>query len=191
MLVLFKNIEQDNILVFDAEYNEGDLIQFAGILFRKLEKDIFQIHKSINFYVKLETTKINYFIEKFTGITDEYLEEEGVILSEAIKKINEFLTDIDNLLIVSHGLYNDRLTLENNGIDFYEMEQCVKGLCTYNMSKRVLKRENKLKLEDVANEAGIFLANKHNAFDDTWATVAVFSLLCKLEAEEPNEENVL
>jgi len=71
------------------------------------------------------------------------------------------------------------------------MEECVTGLCTYNMSKRILKRDNHLKLEDVASEAGIFLSRKHNAFDDTWATVAVFSLLCKLDAEETDEKSIL
>ena len=40
MLVVFKGQNKEHILIFDAEYNEGDLIQFSGMLFRKLEKDM-------------------------------------------------------------------------------------------------------------------------------------------------------
>lgn len=185
MLVVFKNIEQKNILVFDAEYNEGDLIQFAAILFRKIEKDVYQICKSTNFYVKLENKNINPFIERFTGITDKFLNEYGISLSEAKESIVALLDHVDDFLLVSHGLRNDRLTLENNEIDFYDMpNKIIYPYCTYNNAKRILKRDKKLSLEDIANEAGIFLSNTHNAFDDTWATVAVFSLLCKLDSEE-------
>ena len=41
----------------------------------------------------------------------------------------------------------------------------------------------------MAAEAGVFLSNTHNAFDDTWATISVFCLLTKLEEEAKNEKN--
>lgn len=193
MLVMFKNIKEDNILIFDAEYNEGDLIQFAALLFRKIEKDIFQICKSLNIYIKLEPEKhINYFIEDFTGITNEILDNYGIELSEAKKVITDFLVCNGSILFVSHGLHNDRQILYDNGIDFYFLNETtpINGFCTYNASKSLLKRDSKLTLGDVANEVGIFLNHKHNAFDDAWATMGIFSFLCRLKEDRLNEEKL-
>ena len=69
-------------------------------------------------------------------------------------------------------------------------EEDVAGICSYNMGKRLLKREKNLSLKDMATDAGVHLSNHHNAFDDAWATVAVFSLLCKLNEEDKNEKRI-
>lgn len=191
MIAVFKGIKQEHVLIFDAEYNEGNLIQFAGILFRKIEEDIFQIERSLTTYVKLEEGEVNRFIRDFTGITDGFLNAFGVSLAEAKEQI-ENLIDIgdDELLVVSHGITNDRRTLLDNGIDLYvdKNEKDIQGVCTYNAAKRLLKRDRKLTLTDVAAESGIFLSNGHNAFEDAWATVSVFCLVCKLEEELKNEK---
>jgi DNA polymerase III epsilon subunit-like protein len=170
MISVFKGISNSHVLIFDAEYNEGYLIQFSGLLFRKIEQDIFQIEKSTNFYVRLpEGRVVNNFIKDFTGITDSYLSAFGESLKEAQKRIHS-LIDIeeDDLMVVSHGLYNDRQTLLNNEIDLYfdAEEREINGFCTYSAAKRLLGRDKKLRLEDVAADAGIFLGNNHNAFDD-------------------------
>lgn len=194
MIVLFKNIKQNSVMIFDAEYNQGDLIQFSGILFRKIEKDIFQIEKSLTIYVKLESGYINPFIREYTGITDEYLQKNGVKLRDAQKAIYD-LIDVgeEELLVVSHGIYNDRQTLLNNGIDLYVDKNFrdIQGLCTYNASKRLLERETNLSLSDIAAEAGTYLTGCHNAFQDAWATISIFCLLCKLEEERKNEKILL
>ena len=79
-------------MVFDAEYNEGDLIQFSGIMFRKIDTDLFQLEKSLTTYVKLEEgRKINSFIEGFTGITQNFLNDFGVSLEKAIEQIEDFI----------------------------------------------------------------------------------------------------
>lgn len=71
MVMLFYGIQHDHVLVFDAEYNTGDLIQFSGFLFRKIASYIFQLEKTLTTYVKLDNKQeINPFIRKFTGITD-------------------------------------------------------------------------------------------------------------------------
>lgn len=191
MIAVFKGIKQGHVLIFDAEYNEGNLIQFSGILFRKIEEDIFQIERSLTTYVKLEEGQVNRFIRDFTGITDSFLNAFGVSLAEAKEQI-EKLIDIedDELLVVSHGITNDRRILFDNGIDLYvdKNEKDIQGVCTYNAAKRLLKRDKKLTLTDVAAESGIFLSNGHNAFEDAWATVSVFCLMCKLEEELKNEK---
>ena len=190
MIVVFKGIKYDNVLVFDAEYNEGELIQFSGILFRKIERDIFQVSKSLNIYVKLRFGKINPFIERFTGISDIYLNTFGEEFEDARQKIFDLLEIEGSLVLVSHGLTNDRRVMLNSDIDLYidKNDKAIDGLCTYNAAKCLLGRTKKLSLEDVAADAGIFLSNGHNAFDDAWATVSVFSLLCKLEEERKNEK---
>lgn len=192
MIAVFKGISNSHVLIFDAEYNEGHIIQFAGLLFRRIEEDIFQIEKSTNFYVKLpEGKNINYFISDFTGITDSYLNTFGESLEVATQMIYDLIEiQEDDLLVVSHGLYNDRQTLLNNDIDLYLDSQGreIFGSCTYSAAKRLLNRDKKLKLEDVAADAGIFLSNNHSAFDDAWATVSVFCLMSKLEEEKRYEK---
>jgi DNA polymerase III alpha subunit (gram-positive type) len=170
MIAIFKGIDNSHVLIFDAEYNEGYIIQFSGLLFRRIEEDTFQIEKSINFYVKLpEGKEVNYFISDFTGITDTYLNTFGETLEDATQMIYDLIKiKEDDLLVVSHGLHNDRQTLINNGIDLYmdAQEREIDGLCTYSAAKNLLGRDKKLRLEDVAADAGIFLGNNHNAFDD-------------------------
>lgn len=192
MIAVFKGIVNSHVLIFDAEYNEGHLIQFAGLLFRKIEEDTFQIEKSTNFYIRLpEGKEVNYFIKDFTGITDNYLNMFGESLQDATQMIYDLIKiKEDDLLVVSHGLYNDRQTLLNNGIDLYidSEEREINGLCTYSAAKSLLGRDKKLRLEDVAADSGIFLGNNHNAFDDAWATVSVFCLMRKLEEEKRYEK---
>jgi DNA polymerase III epsilon subunit-like protein len=192
MITLFKGVEYKNVLVFDAEYNEGDLIQFTGLLFRQIEKDIFQIEKSLNIYVKSEIGKsVNPFIEQFTGITNNFLEVYGETLDEAIEAIYS-LVDVPaaDLLVVSHGIQNDRQILVGNGVDLYVDKDGneIDSLCTYNAARRLLNRDKKLNLVDVAAESGFFLSGNHNAFEDAWATVSVLCLMCKLEEERRNEK---
>lgn len=190
MIVVFKGIKPEHVLIFDAEYNEGALIQFSGVLFRKIEEDIFQIEKSLNTYVKLEEGEINRFIRDFTGITDTYLNAFGVSLSEAREMIADLVDVEGEILAVSHGIFNDRQTLLGNGVDLYfdRHGKEIQGVCTYKAAKRLLNREKRLNLTDVAADAGVFLGNSHNAFDDTWATISVFCLLSKLEEERKNEK---
>lgn len=190
MITVFKGVESSHVLVFDAEYNEGALIQFAGILFRKIEKNMFQIERSLNVYVKLENQRINNFIKNFTGITDSFLDTFGEDLRTARRMIEELVTTDGDLIVVSHGISNDRQTLIDNGIDLYVNQHCkpIEGICTYNAARRLLGRNKRLSLLDIAEDSGVFLSSGHNAFDDAWATVSAFCLLSKLEEERKNEK---
>jgi hypothetical protein len=44
-----------------------------------------------------------------------------------------------------------------------------------------LGRKDRLKLSDIAREAGWYTDREHNAFNDAWATAWVFSYLKALE----------
>lgn len=96
----------------------------------------------------------------------------------------------EKLLVVSHGLQNDRGILLDNGVDLYsdKNEEAIEGICTYKMAERVLNRPNKLTLQDVAGEAGFYLSNGHNAYHDAFATVAAFSFLLKIQEDKSNEQ---
>ena len=88
-------------------------------------------------------------------------------------------------MLISHGLKNDRLVLNNAGLVLRRSNgQSVDGYCTFNNGRRILKRQNHLTLEDIANECGYYLHHAHNAFNDAWAEVAVFTYLKKKEYEE-------
>lgn len=117
--------------------------------------------------------------------------ENGVTLEDA----RTFLTDdllgdieLDDLLLISHGLKNDRLILLDNGIGLCRSDgRVVDGYCTFNAAKRILERQNRLKLEDLATECGYYLHHAHNAFSDVWAEVAVYTYLKKVEEQKKEE----
>lgn len=193
MVMVFFGIKYDRVLIFDAEYNTGDLIQFSGFLFRNIATYTYQLEKTLTTYVKIDE-ELNPFIRRFTGITDNFLNKYGVDLKVAQEQIRD-LIDVgdDSLLVVSHGLQNDRSILLDNGVDLYydKNDNLIDGSCTCNMAGRILKRDSKIKLIDVAEEAGFYLNDGHNAFHDVIATVVVFSFLLKIQEDMKNEkENV-
>jgi hypothetical protein len=89
-----------------------------------------------------------------------------------------------SLLVVSHGLKNDRLILTQNMINItYDPKtlEPIAGYCTFINARRILKRPNQLKLSDIAREIGVYPISKHDAFSDVWSTLAVLSYLKALE----------
>lgn len=181
MIVVFKNIKHQNVLVADLEYDNDGLMQFAGLLFEQVneKEDMFQLSASFNFFVKKD--KVNKYAEKYTGITLKFLQENGIEI-EAIKaSIESIDIDLNDTLFVSHGSKNDRMVLKKSGITDLPSH----SFCTYKNAKRILNRDKHLKLKDVAVESGFYLGEKsHDAFLDAWATVAVFSFLNKIEHQK-------
>lgn len=167
-------------MVIDVEHDQGRLIEFAAVLFKNVGKYLYQVARSINIYVKQKN--LTSFIKNYINIDEEFLNEYGVELTEAKCIFDGFMEGLgqDDVLIVSHGIHQDDLVLFNNDINIGIYEHW----CTYNMSKWVLERECNLTLECVAQEFGYALLNKHNAYADVWATIAVYSGLLKLEEEE-------
>ena len=60
----------------------------------------------------------------------------------------------------------------------------VDGYCTFTNARRILGRQNELTLNDIAMECGYYLHNAHNAYNDVWATVAIYTYLKKLEEQQ-------
>lgn len=125
------NVNKEYIASIDIEYDNGNIIQIGSIMLKKIGKNIFQVCRSFNVYIKKEG--VTKFVQEYTNINQSFLNEYGVSLQEAQESWKEYLKDIDedDLLFVSHGIYQDSLILANNGfsIDSYE------HWCTCNMSK--------------------------------------------------------
>ena len=51
MKLNINNVPQDNILIFDIEYDQNVLIQLATLTLRKIESDVFQLIRSTNIYI--------------------------------------------------------------------------------------------------------------------------------------------
>jgi DNA polymerase III epsilon subunit-like protein len=182
MIVFFKGMKHQHIFVCDIEYDNSKVIQFAGLLFKNIDykNSLYQIQGSINIFLKQDN--VSSYARRYTGIEQQFLDSVGETEQDFILSYKEMFrgTEVEDTLFVSHGSKNDRKILKTiPGIDLPQH-----SYCTYRNAKRILKRESKLTLTDIANEAGYFLDNAHDAFADAWATVAALSFLLKIDGEE-------
>lgn len=192
MIIKCYNESHPYLVFFDIEFNNKDLVQFAGLLFRSIDDETYQLVRSCNQYV---TTNVCYPFMEYTNITNTFLNENGIRLNDLITIINDDFLDGVNLAdveFISHGLRNDRLILQENGINFISIADGDKnvpidGYCTFNNAKRILKRESHLTAADLAEECGYYLHHAHNAFNDVWAEVAIFTYLKKIEEQNIQE----
>ena len=53
----------------------------------------------------------------------------------------------------------------------------------------VFDNDPRLTLNDIAEEAGYYLHSAHNAYNDVWAEVSVFTYLKKVEKQKQLKEN--
>ena len=191
MIIKCYNEKHSHLIMIDLEFNNRDLVQFAGLLFKRIDDDgSYQLMRSCNQYI---TTRVCFPFMEYTSITNGFLEANGITLSDMQTIIfDDFLADVDlsDALIISHGLKNDRLILTANGINLSNTTDPVRGktvpidgYCTFNNGRRILGRENHLTAVDIANECGYYLHHAHNAFNDVWAEVAIFTYLKKIEAQ--------
>lgn len=193
MVIKCYNENHPYILFIDLEFftnkkggeTHNHLVQFAGLLFKWIDTDTYQLMRSCNEYV---TDKVCYPFAEYTAITTNFLTENGVPLRDMILSIQEdFLGDIplNELLVVSHGLKNDRLVLIANRLNLNTYnDKPIDGYCTFENARKILKRKEELTLSDIATECGYYLHHAHNAYNDVWANVAVFTYLRKVEEQE-------
>lgn len=189
MIIKCYNEKHPWLLFLDIEFDQLKLVQFSGALFKRIDEETYQLATTITQYI---TTSIGTYFQDYTNISQDFVLTNGIPL-ESLKDLifGEVLKDISmsDILIISHGLKNDRLVLKENGINFSffvdkdGITKPIDGYCTFNNAKRILEREKKLKLEDLAEDAGYYLSCAHNAYSDMWATISVFTFLRKIEYE--------
>lgn len=118
MKIFLPNIQQQNIIVFDIEYDQSALVQLALLRFSLLADgagdSIFELTQSLNLYIK-QGHLLSDFFKGYTNITDDFLCDNGVDLSVARTLVHEVVPN--GSLIVSHGLKCDLEILKQNGID--------------------------------------------------------------------------
>lgn len=189
MIIKAYNENHNYLLFIDLEFSDQILVQFAGLLFKKIDEETYQLMRSLNTYVN---QKVCYPFMEYTNITNGFLEDNGIPLDDVRALIlDNFLKDIPlgEVEIISHGLKNDRIVLNTAQINLSTNDgKPIDGYCTYINGRRILKRQNHLTLTDIAEEAGYYLHAAHNAFNDVWAEVSVFTYLKKLEQQ--NGENL-
>jgi DNA polymerase III epsilon subunit-like protein len=176
MQLYIPNTNYKHFIIFDIEYDETTLVQLAFLILTKTtEPNIYVLSKSVNLYVNPDHTLSNFFT-RYTHITNDFLSDNGIDLAGARALVEESLFDVDvnQTLIISHGVKNDLAILDKNNIALAKIPH---HYCTYNMAKRCLKRTNKLGLIDIAAEDGYFMFNAHNAYADVWGTLHAFCFL--------------
>jgi len=165
----FKDEEHEYVLCFDIEFDKKKLVQFAGILFKKINKSIYQPYRSLNCYVQ---TTVSFPFTAYTGITNQFLQECGVPLESVVQQVEDDLLkdiDLDKILIVSHGVHNDSLILIQNYINLNYNKLSIKPIdhyCTFENARKILLRKTDLKLEDIAEECCLHAVSEHDAFND-------------------------
>ena len=180
MIVYFKGLKTPYVAAIDIEHDQGHMIQFAGILMKRVGEELYQVERSINFYVKRH--HLNDFTTRYTHISVQFLEACGISLDEAQTKFyEEFIGEIpiEDITFVSHGIKQDSIVMRDSGLDINEAPH----LCTYNLAKQILKRDKRVKLSDVLNEAGFCSVLEHNAYTDALETIYALSFLLKQEED--------
>lgn len=181
MVFYMRNETKPYLLAIDIEYDEQKIIQISGIMLQAIDKYIYQVCRSLNLYVR-PPHSLSKFVQQYTGITVDFIEKYGVELSEAHQSWEEFLEGIDkdDLLIFSHGIFQDLELLADSGfrVDDYEVWD------TLNMSKFVLEREQHLTLQELVSEAGLPPIQQHNAYGDALSTLMLYSYLLKIQGDE-------
>ncbi len=193
MIIHCYNEKHPYLLFFDLEFNDKELIQFAGLLFTRIDNETYQLKSSYNAYV---SASVCYSFTEYTNITNNFLAENGVPLDDVTEYIfNEFLKDVplQELELISHGLKNDRIILQENGINLSTITAedgkitPIDGYCTFKNARKILNRNKNLSLEAICNEGGYYLPNAHNAYGDAWATVSAYTYLKKIEKQKEDE----
>lgn len=173
----FPNERHEYILFLDVEFDKEQLVQFAGILMRRVQDEYYAIYRSLNVYRKI---KLNYGFTRYTGIKQNFLNQYGITLEEMAKAISDqLLLDVppQDLLLVGHNLHSDLHILWLNNISL----QYGAEYCTFKQSSIILKRKKNLSLEDICLDAGIYPLAEHNAYADVLLTIHAFSFLKDLE----------
>ena len=80
MIIKAYNENHKYLLFIDLEFSNQELVQFAGLLFNRIEDDTYQLSGSVNVYI---SRKVCYPFMEYTNITNNFLEENGIQSGDA------------------------------------------------------------------------------------------------------------
>ncbi|ALA07198.1 putative DNA polymerase III [Brevibacillus phage SecTim467] len=147
------------IIDFETTGLDYDIEQVTEIAAIRVSPD-FNVIGSYHAYVQLENGRsLSTLVKNLTGLTDEFLNRNGISEGHAIKGLWEFIyNNNDNELepiVVSHHTPFDFGFLHNYGLYPH------KFICTRVLS-RLVEPNEKASLEDVAKRHGFYDAEGHH-----------------------------
>ena len=181
MIIQIPNTNYKNIILFDIEYDKASLVQVAFLILDAKQHNMFEVQKSCNVYIKQNHLLSPFFVQ-YTNITDAYLRDNGLDLPRARALVEQVISNIDvnNTLLVGHGIDNDMRLLDENN---FCLSRFSNRYDTYKNARKKLKRDKFLTLKDVAAEDGYFMFNEHNAYADVWGLLHAFVFLKEMKKE--------
>jgi len=172
-IVKFNTLNNEYILTFDTERSEDNLIQFGGILYKRVEKNMYKVHRIDDFIIR-NNGKPSVYFTRFTGI--EYEEVlKGITKKEAVIRLKDLFPKDSEILLVGHGVQQDVTALET----IFKIPVDYKMLCTHKTSRTILKDKTKFRLTDIAEYAEYIPKASHNAYDDAVTTAKVLEFLMR------------
>ena len=70
MIIKAYNEKHNYLLFIDLEFSNQKLVQFAGLLFKNIDDETYQLARSINIYI---SQKVCYPFMEYTNITNNFL----------------------------------------------------------------------------------------------------------------------
>lgn len=153
---------------------KGDrMIQFAVVFVRD-----WQVQSTYSTFIQ-PGKKIPFFIQDLTNITDEDV-GDAPFFEDVAEKIFNML---ENCIFVAHNTNFDFSFIQAEFMRIgYPAWKC-KKMDTVELSRLLFPTSFSYKLQDIALERGIHLANAHRADDDAYATAELL-IECKKEIDK-------
>lgn len=164
---------EDTFVVFDLETtgfspDHSKIIEIGAVRIEK-QKIVSRFSKFVNPEIPVPLK-----IEQLTGINDSMLVSAGTI--EEV--LPEFLEFCKGAVLVAHNADFDysfiKRNCQNQGISYKATV-----LDTVSLSRYLLPRLGRFKLDTVAKHLGVALNNHHRAVDDAECTAHIFLKLCE------------
>ena len=185
MIIYIPNEEHENLLFVDTEFSgpTREVVQAALINFKKLKdrenrENLYFLSGSLNLYKNI---KVTTGFENYTNIKQGFLGNHGVDPEDFVDTVNNFIESYNlntcNTLIISHGQHQDVELLLEEGCNLLFVDR----YDTFQQAKIVLEISSGLSLEALASSAGYFPSSNHDAYQDAFALIPIFSHLKTVE----------
>lgn len=178
MIIYIPEEKHDSLLFVDTEFSgsERELIQASLIHFQRLKKQepLYYFSSSLNIY---KDTKVTVGFENYTNIKQGFLGNYGLKPEDFAARLNQFVIDNKlnscNTLLIGHGLPQDHELLLKEGCNL----MLVDTYDTFQEAKRILEIKTGLSLESLSATSGYFTSTQHDAYQDAYALIPIFSHL--------------
>lgn len=122
--------------------------------------------------------EIPYFIQTMTGISNEMV-ADAPFFEEVAEEIYEILKD---KVFIAHNVNFDYSFLK------HQLQECgyqldTKKLCTVRLTRKVFTELPSYSLGNICRSLNINIENRHRAGGDAWATVRLFEMLLRNDAQ--------